>query len=158
MLSIPIPGPYCGKRRSARDRLWGAWNGDQATDGTRIYVAIANFYGIPYAAGSAGSWAALDPATGHILWQTAIRTVAFDIGPVTVANGVVYVGSMGRASSNTAPTLLALDATNGQFLWSFPAGSSVNAGATIVNSTVYWGSGFSRFGLGTGNNKFYAFK
>ena len=38
------------------------------------------------------------------------------------------------------------------------AGSSVNAGATIVNSRVYWGSGYSRLGaLGTGNNKFYAF-
>ena len=133
---------------------WG-----QATDGTRIYVAIANFYGIPYAAGSAGSWAALDPATGHILWQTADPNGAFDIGPVTVANGVVYAGSMGGPSSTTAPTLFALDATNGKFLWNFPAGSSVNAGASIVKDTVYWGSGYSRFGptLGTGNNKFYAF-
>jgi len=133
---------------------WG-----QATDGTRIYIAIANFYGIPYAAGSAGSWAALDPATGHILWQTADPNGAFDIGPVTVANGVVYAGSMGGPSSTTAPTLFALDATNGKFLWNFPAGSSVNAGASIVKDTVYWGSGYSRFGptLGTGNNKFYAF-
>jgi polyvinyl alcohol dehydrogenase (cytochrome) len=133
---------------------WG-----QATDGTRIYVAIANFYGIPYAAGSAGSWAALDPASGAILWQTADPNGAFDIGPVTVANGVVYVGSMGGASSKTAPTLFALDATNGKFLWNFPAGSSVNAGASIVKDTVYWGSGYSRFGptIGTGNNKFYAF-
>jgi len=133
---------------------WG-----QATDGTRIYVAIANFYGISYAAGSAGSWAALDPATGHILWQTADPNGAFDIGPVTVANGVVYVGSMGGASSKTAPTLFALDATNGKFLWNFPAGSSVNAGASIVKDTMYWGSGYSRFGptIGTGNNKFYAF-
>jgi polyvinyl alcohol dehydrogenase (cytochrome) len=133
---------------------WG-----QATDGTRIYVAIANFYGIPYAAGNAGSWAALDPATGNILWQTADPNGAFDIGPVTVANGVVYVGSMGGPSSTKAPTLFALDATNGKFLWNFPAGSSVNAGASIVKDTVYWGSGYSRFGptLGTGNNKFYAF-
>ena len=131
---------------------WG-----QAADGTRIYVAIANFYGIPYAAGNAGSWAALDPATGHILWQTADPNGAFDIGPVTVANGVVYVGSMGGPSSTTAPTLFALNATNGNILWNFPAGSSVNAGASIVKDTVYWGSGFSRFGLGTGNTKFYAF-
>jgi polyvinyl alcohol dehydrogenase (cytochrome) len=133
---------------------WG-----QATDGTRIYVAIANFYGIPYAAGSAGSWAALDPATGNILWQTADPNGAFDIGPVTVANGVVYVGSMGGSpsQSQTAPTFLALNAANGKFLWNFTAGSSVNAGASIVKDTVYWGSGFSRFGLGTGNTKFYAF-
>ena len=43
---------------------WGS-----ASDGSSIYVAIANLYGIPYAGGNAGSWAALDPATGAILWQ-----------------------------------------------------------------------------------------
>jgi polyvinyl alcohol dehydrogenase (cytochrome) len=133
---------------------WGS-----ATDGTRIYVAIANLYGIPYAAGSAGSWAALDPATGKILWQTADPNGAIDIGPVAVANGVVYAGSMGGPSSTTVPTMFALDAATGKTLWSFAPGSSVNAGATIVNSRVYWGSGYGRFGpfLGTGNNKFYAF-
>jgi polyvinyl alcohol dehydrogenase (cytochrome) len=45
---------------------WGT-----ATDGTRIYAAIANLYGIPYLLApsgpyaNGGSWAALDPATGH---------------------------------------------------------------------------------------------
>jgi polyvinyl alcohol dehydrogenase (cytochrome) len=133
---------------------WGS-----ATDGTRIYVAIANLYGIAYPAGSAGSWAALDPKDGTILWQMADPSGAIDIGPVTVANGVVYVGSMGGPSSTTAPTFLALDAANGKFLWNFPAGSSVNAGASIVKDTLYWGSGYSHLGsfLGTGNNKFYAF-
>jgi polyvinyl alcohol dehydrogenase (cytochrome) len=35
----------------------------------------------------------------------------------------------------------------------------VNAGATIVQETVYWGSGYAHFGIPgyTGNNKFYAF-
>jgi polyvinyl alcohol dehydrogenase (cytochrome) len=134
---------------------WGS-----ATDGTRIYVAIANLYAIPYGpqgAWNAGSWAALDPATGAILWQKADPNGAMDIGPMAVANGVVYAGSMGSAA--TAPTMLALDATNGNTLWSFVAGSSVNAGATINNGVVYWGSGYSHLGsLGTGNNKFYAFK
>ena len=131
---------------------WGS-----ATDGTRIYVAIANLYGIPYSVGSAGSWAALDPATGAILWQKADPNGAMDIGPMAVANGVVYAGSMG--TNATAPTMFALDATNGNTLWSFAPGSSVNAGATIYNGVVYWGSGYSHLGsLGTGNNKFYAFK
>jgi len=80
-----------------------------------------------------------------------------DIGPMAVANGVVYAGSMG--TNATAPTMFALDATNGNTLWSFAPGSSVNAGATIYNGVVYWGSGYSHLGsLGTGNNKFYAFK
>ena len=47
---------------------WGS-----ASDGKRIYVQISNLYGIPhsYGGGSAGSWSALDPATGAILWQVA---------------------------------------------------------------------------------------
>jgi polyvinyl alcohol dehydrogenase (cytochrome) len=131
---------------------WGS-----ATDGNRIYVAIANFYGIPYSAGSAGSWAALDPATGAIHWQKADPNGAVDIGPMAVANGVVYAASM--SGSATSPTMLALDAATGNSLWSFPAGSSVNAGATIVKDTVYWGSGYAHLGIPgyTSNNKFYAF-
>ena len=131
---------------------WGS-----ASDGTRIYVAIANFYGIPYGSGSAGSWAALDPATGAILWQKADPNGAVDIGPMTVANGIVYAASM--AGSATAPTMLAMDASTGKTLWSFAAGSSVNAGAVVVNGVVYWGSGYAHLGIPgySGNNKFYAF-
>jgi polyvinyl alcohol dehydrogenase (cytochrome) len=131
---------------------WGS-----ASDGKRIYVAIANFYGIPGPDGSAGSWAALDPATGAILWHRADPNGAVAIGPLTVADGVVYASSMAGAA--TAPTMLALDAANGSTLWSFAAGSSVNAGATIVNGVVYWGSGYTHLGIPgyTGNNKFYAF-
>jgi polyvinyl alcohol dehydrogenase (cytochrome) len=131
---------------------WGS-----ATDGKRIYVSIANFYGIPNAYGSAGSWAALDPATGAILWQKADPNGAIDLGPMAVANGVVYAPSM--AGSATAPTMFALDAATGNTLWSFASGASVNAGATVVNGIVYWGSGYAHLGIPgyTGNNKFYAF-
>ena len=131
---------------------WGS-----ASDGKRIYVSIANLYGIPYAAGGAGSWAALDPETGAILWQVADPNGAITLGPLAVADGVVYASSM--AGSATAPTMLALNAANGQTLWSFAAGSSVNAGATIVDNVVYWGSGYAHLGIPgfTGNNKFYAF-
>ncbi len=131
---------------------WGS-----ATDGNRIYVAIANLYGIPYGGGSAGSFAALDSATGDIQWQVADPNGAVDLGPVAVAKGVVYVGSM--AGSATAPTMLALDASTGKTLWSYAAGSSVNAGAVISGDMVYWGSGYAHLGIPgyTGNNKFYAF-
>jgi polyvinyl alcohol dehydrogenase (cytochrome) len=134
---------------------WGS-----ASDGTRIYVAIGNLYGIPYpdaGLGNAGSWAALDPLTGRIIWQVADPNGAIDLGPVTVSNGIVYAGSMARGT--TQPTMFALRAGSGQTLWSYAAGGSVIAGATIVNDTVYWGSGYSNLGpdLGTGNNKFYAF-
>ena len=132
---------------------WGS-----ASDGTRIYVQITNVYGIPYAAGSAGSWSALDPATGRVLWQRADPNGSVALGPVTVANGVVYGESM--ANDASAPTMLAMDASNGQILWGFAAGSSVIGGATVVKDTVYWGSGYSHFGPFypfTGNNKFFAF-
>ena len=139
---------------------WGS-----ASDGSRIYVAIANLFGIPYAGGSAGSFAALDPATGAILWQVADPNGAVDLGPVAVGKGVVFAGSMGDptfsggAGSSTAPTMLALDASSGKTLWSYPAGSSVIAGAIVSGDSVYWGSGYTHLGIPgfTGNNKFYAF-
>jgi len=131
---------------------WGS-----ASDGKRIYVSIANLYGIPFAAGSAGSWAALDPATGAILWQTADPNGAIALGPMAVANDVVYASSM--AGEANKPTMLALDAATGITLWSYAAGSSVNAGATVVGGTLYWGSGYAHLGIPgfTGNNKFFAF-
>jgi polyvinyl alcohol dehydrogenase (cytochrome) len=134
---------------------WGS-----ASDGQRIYVAIANLYGIPYGPTysiNAGSWAALDPATGAILWQVADPNGAIDIGPMAVSNGVVYGSSM--AGTDTAQNMFALDAGTGNTLWSFAAGASVNAGATIVNDSVYWGAGYTHlhFPGQTGINKFYAF-
>ncbi|MFC5861473.1 PQQ-binding-like beta-propeller repeat protein [Acidicapsa dinghuensis] len=135
---------------------WGS-----ATDGFRIYVAVANFYGIPYGSnsnlGTAGTWAALDPATGKILWQVADPNGAADLGPLAVANGVVFAASMAGGSS--APTMLALDASSGKTLWSYPSGASTISGATVVNNTVFWGSGYTHLGIPgmTGNNKFYAF-
>jgi polyvinyl alcohol dehydrogenase (cytochrome) len=109
---------------------WGS-----ASDGKRIYVSISNFYGIPSAVGSAGSWSALDPATGKILWQTADPNGSIALGPLAVYNGLVFAPSM--RGSHTAKTMLALNAATGAVLWGFPPGSSVNAGATIVNDTVY---------------------
>lgn len=141
---------------------WGS-----ATDGTRIYYAISNQYGIPYTLKdgtitTGGLWGALDPATGAILWQTADPNGAMDPGAVSVANGVVYAGSMGNpvgtiGQAATKPTFFALDAATGKILWSFVSGGSVNAGAAIANGVVYWGSGYGRYDLGDANSAFYAF-
>ena len=61
---------------------------------------------------------ALDAATGKILWQTADPVPgSFDIGSVSVANGVVYAGS-----DNNDGHMYALDSTTGQVLWSFASG------------------------------------
>jgi polyvinyl alcohol dehydrogenase (cytochrome) len=66
------------------------------------------------------------------------------------------------AGSATAQNMFALDAATGNVLWSFAAGSSVNAGATIVDGVVYWGSGYVHLGFPgqTGSvttGTFYAF-
>lgn len=143
---------------------WGS-----ATDGSRIYYAVSNNYGIPYklidgvTTTTGGLWGALDPATGKILWQTADPNGAIDAGAVSVANGVVYAGSFGFANNTavapakTNPTFFALDASTGKVLWNYVSGGSVNSGAAIVNGMVYWGSGYSNLFLGQGNNQFYAF-
>lgn len=131
---------------------WGS-----ATDGKSIYVSVANFYGIPWGSGSAGFFAALDPATGNVLWRTPDPNGAMDLGALTVANGVLYAPSM--AGSSTSPNMLALDTATGKTLWSFPAASSVIAGATVSNGIVYWGSGYSHLGIPgmTAGKTFYAF-
>ena len=74
------------------------------------------------------------------------------LGPATVGNGIVYVGSIDPNPSD--PTMFALNAATGQILWSFAAGSQVNAAPAIVGDSLYWGSGY-RFG--SSNNKLYAF-
>jgi polyvinyl alcohol dehydrogenase (cytochrome) len=137
---------------------WGS-----ATDGARIYVAVANFAHLSYAdgrpgSGTAGSWNALDPATGKILWRTADPSGALDLGPMAVANGVVYAPS--SAGGTNQPNMFALDVSTGKVLWNYASGGSVIAGATIANGTVFWGSGYNLGGLPIftlGNNKFFAF-
>jgi polyvinyl alcohol dehydrogenase (cytochrome) len=127
---------------------WGS-----ATDGRRIYVALSNFDNKRFQTGKAGAWSALDPATGNILWQVPDPNGANDLGPMAVAGGVVYAGSMGAAAGQS--NMFALDAATGKTLWSFASGGSVISGATISGGVVYWGSGYAN--LGKGNTRFYAF-
>jgi hypothetical protein len=78
-----------------------------------------------------------------------------DTGPVSVANGVVYVGSMAGFPGSTLgkPTMFALDARTGKELWRFVSGGSVNAAPAIVDGRLFWGSGFANYGLGDSNHK-----
>jgi polyvinyl alcohol dehydrogenase (cytochrome) len=129
---------------------WGT-----ATDGKRIYVAITNSAHKSYRLidGTTitwGAWSALDISTGRILWQTADPAQALDMGSVSVANSVVYAPSF---SGN----MHALDAASGKVLWTFASGGSVLDGPSIVDGTIYWGSGYKKVGNGTPNNKVFAF-
>lgn len=133
---------------------WGS-----ATDGTRIYAAVANNAHTPYTTfgsptpnnADGGSWAALDAATGGFIWQipdpnlgTDGRT-AIDLAPVSVANDVVFGCSMDAAGH-----MYAFNAATGATLWRFASGGSCNGGPAITGNTVFWGTGYGRFGLGTG--------
>jgi len=144
--------------------------GSSVADG-HVYVAEANSGRVPTtlphpAPGSqtstnGGYWAALDGATGAVLWESADPAGATfgAIGTTTTANGVVYAGS-----SDTSGTVFGMDARTGQIKWRFQTGGSIASGPSIVNDTVYWGSGYSQFENQTpptistsGNNKVFAF-
>jgi polyvinyl alcohol dehydrogenase (cytochrome) len=136
-------GPFGGM-------MWGS-----ATDGKRIYVANANGTNQSHTLISGeqihwGSWSALDATTGDIVWQKAAPLQSSPTGAVTVANGVVYAGTMDPAGH-----MYALDARSGSILWSFASGGSINSGAAVVDGTVFWGTGYVRTG-GTAGRKLYA--
>jgi polyvinyl alcohol dehydrogenase (cytochrome) len=50
--------------------------------------------------------------------------------------------------------MVAIDGNSGAILWKFASGGSVICGPSIVNGTVFWGSGYR---IGKGNNKLFAF-
>lgn len=151
-----------------------------ATDGSRIYTSLTNFQHTQFtltAGAQAGTtvdggiWAALDAATGALLWQTpdpsSFRPMkgllvqpywgiglgpgffGVAMGPVTLANGLLFAGSMDPEGH-----MYALDAATGDIRWSFASGGSVMTAPAIVDGVLYWGSGYDR---GFNNNRFYAF-
>jgi polyvinyl alcohol dehydrogenase (cytochrome) len=169
-------GMYWALDPDTGDVLWGTQVGPggtlggiewgSAVDGQRVYVALNNSTHAGYKLGgsgnsqvwNAGSWAALDALTGRIEWQvpasgqnplnTALAAGA--TGQMSIANGVVFAGSL-------SGDMVALDASNGRTLWKFASGGSVVDGPSIVDGTVYWGSGYAHLKIGTTNNKLYAF-
>ena len=67
----PVTGGVLWQTQVGPGSSLGGMEWGSASDGTRIYVQIANLYGIPHPGSNGGSWSALDPATGAIVWQTA---------------------------------------------------------------------------------------
>lgn len=138
---------------------WGS-----AVDGRRIYTANANSNVKPWTlpdgtSTSRGVWSALDAATGQVLWQRSppnadVGGWGETSGPVTTANGVMFSCSVGPVGY-----MYALNGATGEVLWTFDgAGGSCLSGAAISHGEVFWGSGYSNFGFGVGNNKLYAFE
>lgn len=142
--------------------LTGGLQWGSAVDGKRIFVAISNS-GLtgsgtaplpwPQADGTtttAGGWAALDRRSGRVLWTTKDPSGSRAEAAVSVANGVMFGCNLDPAKG----TMYALDAATGAPLWSYDSGGACNAGPSIADGTVFWGSG--RF-TGQGPKKLFAF-
>ena len=129
---------------------WGA-----STDGSRIYVASSdndNTFSTIFPTPLPGRFTALDASSGSVIWDLVDpKSTHLHLGPTSVSNGVMFAGSMDG-------TMYALNAATGQILWSFAGQGASNAGPAIgLDGTVYWGNGYSHFGLGAGSTTFYAF-
>jgi polyvinyl alcohol dehydrogenase (cytochrome) len=153
---------------------WGS-----ATDGKKIYYQTTNLehklvkLDAGYSKGKAvngGFWGAVDIKTGSDVWQTPDPSSEFPLkgeginhiiygknlgrgffasamGPLTFYNQMLFVGSV-------SGEMLALDSSDGKILWSFMAKGSVVGAPSVVNDTLYWGTGYH---MGLEGNKVYAF-
>jgi polyvinyl alcohol dehydrogenase (cytochrome) len=124
---------------------WGS-----AVDAAHIYVAINNSSNTPFTLANStqtwngGAWAALDPATGKILWQIPATGTnpnnsslpAGASGQVSASGGIMFAASQ-------AGNMVAIDGSTGNILWNFASGGLVVCGPSIVNGSVYWGSGYA---------------
>lgn len=154
----PDTGAVIWKTQAAPGGFGGGLEWGSSTDGKQIYFASANTVHKPWVVNGntviSGNWGALDAGTGALVWQTADPvSTATDSGAVSSINGVMFA-----CSQDVKGHMYAMDSSNGNILWSFASGGSCNAAPAISGGNVYWGSGYSNFGSGTGNNKLYAFK
>ncbi|XLR06512.1 hypothetical protein HN51_061397 [Arachis hypogaea] len=118
---------------------WGA-----ATDERRVYTNIANSGAKNFTLApsnrttTSGGWVAMDASNGKIVWSTANPSNSTSNGPVSVANDVVFAGSVDLLGS-----IYAMNAKNGKILWSYETGASVYGGMSISNGCIYVGSGYN---------------
>lgn len=91
----------------------------------------------------------------HVVWgkNRGPGFFAWPIGPITVANGVVYAGV-----ADLEGNLVAMDAKTGKILWQYRTGSSVNTAPTVVDDYVYVGSGYKIGKSSKEGRNLFAFK
>jgi polyvinyl alcohol dehydrogenase (cytochrome) len=147
-------------RQVAPPGLTGGLQWGSATDGERIFVAVANsgLTGSGTTPGAwalkdgttttAGGWASLDAKEGHVNWTTKDPLGSRAEAAVSGANGVVFGCNLDQVNG----TMYALHARTGQVLWSHNSGSGAspfvtgifgacNAGPSIADGMVFWGTG-----------------
>ena len=157
-------GKLAWSRQVAPGGVTGGLQWGSATDGRSIFVAAANSGPSTNGGGvgampwtlmdgtttTSGGWAALDATNGDLLWTTRDPQGSRAEAAVSGANGVVFGCNLAAAVG----TMYALDAKTGKPLWSYDSGGPCNAGPSIADGMVYWGSG--KFD-GHGPKKVFAF-
>ena len=137
-------------RQVAPGGVTGGLQWGSATDGKSIFVAASNSGPAEAGGGlaplpwtlddgsttTAGGWAAIDVKSGAVKWTTADPNGSRSEAAVSGANGVIFGCNLAGAG-----TMYALDAKNGKPLWSFNSGGPCNAGPSIADGMVFWGSG-----------------
>ncbi|KAL2330010.1 hypothetical protein Fmac_017591 [Flemingia macrophylla] len=135
---------------------WGA-----ATDEMRVYTNIANSEAKNFTLApskmttTTGGWVTMNSTNGKIIWSTANPSNSTSNGPVSVANEVVFVGSVDKMGS-----IYAINGKSGKILWSYKTGGSVYGGMSISNGCIYLGNGYtvsSGFPTLTGGTSLFAF-
>ncbi|PKI36856.1 hypothetical protein CRG98_042805 [Punica granatum] len=135
----PRPITLAGPGGEEGGGQWGA-----ATDVRRVYTNIVNSNRLSFRLApsnqttTAGAWVALDANSGEILWSTANPSNDTTQAPVSMANGVVFVGSV-------APNgpIYAMDARTGKILWSYDTGATVYGGISASYGCIYLGNGYT---------------
>ncbi|XP_027353565.1 uncharacterized protein LOC113863957 [Abrus precatorius] len=127
---------------------WGA-----ATDEKNVYTNIVNSDNKNFTLKpsnkniTTGGWVAMEVGNGKILWSIANPTNATTNGPVTVANGIIFVGS-----TDIEGFIYAINGNTGDIVWSYKTGSTVFGGMSVSDGCIYLGNGYKiGFGLLTGN-------
>ena len=143
--------------------LTGGLQWGSATDGMNIYVAAAQsgLTGSGTNPGvwtlkdgsttTAGGWASMDAKTGAVRWTTRDPLGSRAEAAVSGANGVIFGCNLDQVNG----TMYALDAKTGKVLWSHNSGSgqspfvtgifgACNAGPSIADGMVFWGTGASQ--------------
>jgi len=106
--------------------IWGA----PVSDGQVIYVASMDHYIY-----------ALDPQSGDLIWKTEDLGGQLVAQPALSAGGVLYIGAFGSRTENLerSSRLVAVDAGNGQVLWSTPSRGWVWSTPLLVDDVLYFG-------------------
>jgi polyvinyl alcohol dehydrogenase (cytochrome) len=153
-------GKPAWSRQVAPAGLTGGLQWGSATDGDRIFVAVANsgLTGSGTTPGAwvlkdgstttAGGWASLDAKDGGVNWTTKDPVGSRAEAAVSGANGVVFGCNLDQVNG----TMYALHARTGKVLWSHNSGSGAspfvtgifgacNAGPSISDGMVFWGTG-----------------